>query len=153
MKMVEVNVQEDLWKGLISSANSLFESKDWSAALLGYKAALVQAESLNKMQLACEKEAIPFVQIYIISCMNLSNTYEELGDFESAERLLRRIVYYLIHLLEERSFCTTTLLFELQRATLTLLRFLGDQGKTAEQELLLQALPDELVGYFPILPH
>lgn len=153
MKMVEVHVQEDLWKDLISSANSLFESKDWSAALLGYKAALVQAESLNKMQLACEEEAIPFVQIYIISCMNLSNTYEEMGDFESAERLLRRIVYYLIHLLEERSFCTTTILFELQRATLTLLRFLGDQGKTAEQELLLRALPDELAGYFSILPH
>jgi len=84
------------------------------------------------------------VQIYVVSCMNLAHTYMELADFESAERMLRRIIYYLLHLLEVGSFSDVGLLQELKRATLILMSFLAKQGKAGEQELLLQELPEQL---------
>lgn len=150
--MVEVQVQEGLWKDLIVRANSFFESSDWSAALQGYKKALGQAERLNTMQVACEKENIPYVQIYVVSCMNLAHTYMELADFESAEKMLRRIIYYLLHLLEVCSFSDVGLLQELKRATLILMSFLAKQGKADAQELLLQELPEQLSIQFKAKP-
>lgn len=146
--MGAVQVQEIQWKGLVEEANLLFQSQDWKAALVGYRQALKKAETLNEQQADCQKWNIPFVQIYIVSCMNIAHTHMELADFESAEYMLRRIFYYLLYLIEKEESDSLNLLLELKRSVLILMHFLGQQGKVEAQELLLQELPDQLTMYF-----
>ncbi|GAB3431035.1 tetratricopeptide repeat protein [Niabella aquatica] len=119
---------ENHWKALTTTANECFNNGDFEKALSVYKDALYRAEALNNHQGDCLRVAIPFMQVYIISCNNLSNTYDELGQKKSAENMLKRAVYYLLHLSGQKHINMNELQHELRRASIALLNFAGENG-------------------------
>lgn len=114
---------ESTWKRFTLSANTFFEEKKYDRALSQYRQALSRAEALNKQSEQCRYLAIPNIQIYIISCNNLSNTHSALGHLEEAELMLKRIIYYLFHLVDEYPSIKEEILKELGRAATELLSF------------------------------
>lgn len=129
---------EEQWEAHTLAANAFFEQGQYEAALPGYAAALRQAEALNEQAQACLELGVPFVQMYIIACNNLSNTYLELGQLAETERLLKRPIYYLLHLQNEASVAVPDLESELRRATLVYLAFAKQTGinQQAQRQLL-----------------
>ena len=71
--------------------------------LNGYTEALIRAETLNSNEEDALLADIPFVQVFIISCNNMANTYEELGQLEKAEKMLCKSVYFVVYLLNHYS--------------------------------------------------
>lgn len=140
-----LNHIESYWQKLTVSANELFDQGDCDKALSSYKEALYRAEVLNKYTNRCENLNIPFKQVYIISCNNLANTYEELGKFKEAEKLLRRVVYFLFHLAGNKNHNLDEIKSELKRATLSYLCFVKktNTGKE-EQKQLIRVLQEEI---------
>lgn len=61
--------------------------------------------------------------MHVIACNNLSNTRLELGQLETAARLLKRAIYYLLHLQHSDELAVPDLENELRRATLVYLDF------------------------------
>lgn len=114
---------ESTWKQFTLSANTFFEEKKYDRALSQYRQALSKAEALNEQPEKCRHLAIPSIQIYIISCNNLSNTHIALGHLEEAELMLKRVIYYLFHLVDEYPSIKEEILKELGRALTELLSF------------------------------
>jgi len=125
-----MNHIEGHWKALTDTANGRFRNGELEKALETYQEALYRAEVLNNHRQDCLRLRIPFVQVYIISCNNLANAYTELGRRREAEKMLRRVVYYLLHLSSGREeIDRAELQRELRMASVALLGF---SGKTAE---------------------
>ncbi|MBV8253664.1 MAG: hypothetical protein JO154_13735 [Chitinophaga sp.] len=135
---------ENYWKTLTMTANDSFHNGDYDKALTGYQDALFRAELLNNYQEDCTRLTIPFMQVYIISCNNLANTYSELGQCEMEEKMRTRVVYYLLHLSRHGHFDLNELQQEFRRASISLLDFVGKKGGRKGQEELLQNLKDQL---------
>lgn len=114
---------EKHWQLLTVSGNRLFNKGNFEKALSGYKEALYRAEILNNYIADCLRLKIPFIQVYLISCNNLANTYEELGHMEKAEKILKQSVYYLLYLHEKKDVNTDEIESELKKATLRYIRF------------------------------
>ncbi|WP_191089045.1 tetratricopeptide repeat protein, partial [Arenibacter lacus] len=91
-------------------------------------AALYIAEVLNNNIFDGIRLNIPFIQVYIISCNNFSNTYEELGQLEKAESMLKRTMYYLIHRANNQLVNRNEIQSESKRDTLAYIAFL-DKNK------------------------
>lgn len=136
---------ENHWKTLTISSNESFNKGDFKMALLGYKDALYRAEILNNYQDDCFRLNIPFIQVYVISCNNLSNTSCELDDSEEAESMLKRVVHYLLHLSRQENMDRDEIQSELKRASLSLLSFAEKYGCKKKQEKLLDTLKEQLV--------
>ena len=113
-----MNHIERHWQTLTVSNNLLFNKGHFETALSGYKDALYRAEVLNNNIADCVRLQTPFVQVYIISCNNLANTYEELGCLEDAEKMLKRVVYYLLLLINKKVVNSDEIQSELKRATI-----------------------------------
>jgi tetratricopeptide (TPR) repeat protein len=94
---------EEAWKQKTVASNELFNHGKYDAALNGYTEALLKAETLNSNDEDALRAGIPLVQVFIISCNNMANTYEELGQLDKAEKMLRRSVYFVIHLINHYS--------------------------------------------------
>ncbi|SUP53218.1 Uncharacterised protein [Weeksella virosa] len=141
-----MNHIEKYWQALTVANNELFNKGDFEKALSGYKDALYRAEVLNNHIKDCVRLKMPFIQVYIISCNNLANTYEELGKLEEAENMLKRTVYYLLHLSGNKELNLNEIQSELKRAALTYVRFAekNNSGKT-KQEQLFWTLKEQLV--------
>ncbi len=141
-----MNHIERHWQALTTSTNEIFNQGNFENALSGYKDALYRAEVLNNNISDCIRLKIPFIQVYIISCNNLANTYEELGKLEEAENMLKRTVYYLLHLAGNKELNIDEIQSELKRATLAYVRFAekNGTGKT-KQEQLFRTLKEQLV--------
>ena len=92
-------------------------------SLSGYKDALGRAEQLNNIFSECIRRGIPFIQVYVISCNNLANTYKELQQYNEAENILKRVVYFLLHGAEEKRLDTDEIQSELKKAMLTCIGF------------------------------
>lgn len=116
---------ENHWKALTLSSNESFNAGAFNEALSGYQVALCQAEVLNNQQADCQRVNIPFMQVYIISCNNLSNTYHELRQYAEAENMLNRVVCYLLHLSAGEHVDGAELKNELNRAIVALFNFIG----------------------------
>lgn len=140
-----INHIENYWKTKTTLSNACFEQGDFDEALSGYKNALYRAEVLNNHQLDCLRLNIPFIQVYIISCNNLSNTYRELGQLEEAEKMLKRAVYYLLHLALKPELPGEEIQTELSRASLALLNFAEKSGGKKKQEKLLSDLKEQFI--------
>lgn len=136
---------EDYWKTLTVSANELFNSGNLEQALLSYKDALYRAEVLNNNMEDCLRFQIPFIQVYIISCNNLANTHEELGQTQEAENMLKRAVYYLLHLTGNKELDMDEIQSELKRAAIAYVHFVEktNSGKI-KQEQFFQTLKEQL---------
>lgn len=118
MNDICMNHEERYWQTLTTSANTFFTNGNFEKALSLYKKALYRAEILNNHLLDCKRLNIPFMQVYIISCNNLANTYEELGNITEAENLSKRNIYYLLHLASNKSLDINEIQTELKRASL-----------------------------------
>lgn len=131
---------ENYWKVLTTSANELFDKGNYKLALNTYKNALYRAEVLNNHYADCLRLKIPFIQVYIISCNNLANTYEELNQLEETENILKRTVYYLLHLKGNQKLNKGEIQAELTKASLTYVRFAEkiNIGKRKQEHLLKQ---------------
>ncbi|QSB29272.1 tetratricopeptide repeat protein [Flavobacterium sp. CLA17] len=136
---------ENHWKSLTVSNNEFFNQGHFEKALSGYKDALYRAEILNNNVEDCLRLKIPFIQVYIISCNNLANTYEDLGKKEEAENMLKRVVYYLLHLAVNPLVKPDELQSELRMATLAYIRFAEKtHTKKDKQEQLFKVLKEQL---------
>jgi len=108
---------ERYWQTLTLSSNALYNADKFEEALLSYQCALASAELLNNHLTDCIYLEVPVMQVYIISCNNLANTYIALGDFEQADRMLKRVLYYLLHLVVHVQLDQNEIQSELKRAT------------------------------------
>lgn len=137
---------EQRWQALTVSSNAHFSQGNFENALSGYKDALYRAEVLNNHSSDCILLKIPFVQVYIISCNNLANTYVELGNKEEAENMLKRVVYYLLHQSAKKELNFDELQRELKRATLAYVDFAEKNNiAKSEQEKLFTVLKEQLI--------
>ncbi|TXD48296.1 tetratricopeptide repeat protein [Polaribacter sp. IC073] len=141
-----MNHIEKHWQILTVSNNELFNRGDFEEALLGYKDALYRAEVLNNNISDCIRLKIPYIQVYNISCNNLANTYEELGNKAAAENMLKRVVYYLLQLTVNKELNIDELQSELKLATLAYVNFLEKNNITEDkQKKMITILKEELL--------
>lgn len=77
------------------------------------------------------------MQIYIISCNNLANTYEKLDAINEAEDILKRVVYYLLHIINNNKINIEEGKSELKKAIITYNYFLdkNDIIRTKQKKL------------------
>jgi len=137
------HIEKD-WQALTCTSNRHFKEGNFQRALSGYEGALCHAEHLNIYMTDCIRLKIPFIQVYIISCNNLANTYAELDKYEDAEKMLKRIVYYLLHLGNNKKLNFDEIQAELRRSTLAYVSFVEKtiHGKI-KQEQIFQVIKEE----------
>ena len=116
MSSLSLKEVETAWKEKTNAANLLFNESQFKEALEVYKDALNLSEIINKNKDEARKQQIPFVQVYIISCNNYASTCKELNLPEKGEILLKRVIYFLLHLIEENEGDLKELHQELKRA-------------------------------------
>ncbi len=133
------------WKAKLLASNEYFDKREYENALMGYHNTLYWASVLNEYPSDCLRLRIPYMQVYIISCNNLSNTYCALGYLEEAENMLKQVVYYLVHLSGRPGVNIEELQRELKRAGAALLSFAWDNGGKEEQEKLFLTIKELLV--------
>lgn len=137
---------ENQWKTKTVAANSLFKKAEYNAAMEGYNNALYKAEALNLHSTDCLRVDVPYVQIFIISCNNLAYTFEALGDFAAAEKMLKRSVYYLLSLVNNKNSEPNVIQSELKRATLAYSEFINKQeGKKLKKDKVFEHLKAEFL--------
>lgn len=146
MSDICLNHIENYWKTKTKTSNKLFEEKQFTKALIGYKNALYRSEVLNNYPTNCEELKIPFAQIYLISCNNLINTYEALENLSEAENMLKRKIIFLLRLKNSKHNNKTILQSELRRAALTYFNFTEQKkdGAKHKQTQLYKTLKSEL---------
>lgn len=87
---------EKVWKSETECANALFKKDKFINSLEGYKVALAKSEILNNDMANAKNSGIPIAQIFTISCNNLAFNYEKLEKIKSAEKMLKRAIYFLL---------------------------------------------------------
>lgn len=130
MSNADVTQIENYWKAKTTASNNLFNRGKYEEALLGYNDALYRAEILNNRFADCIQADIPFIQVYIISCNNIANTYTELGKKEEAANMLKRAVYYLLHLSGNTEIKQEEVQNELRRAAVGYISFIEKNEET-----------------------
>ena len=140
---------EDHWKAKTTASNKLFEERQFKEALTGYEASLYRAEVLNNYSAACMEAGIPFVQIYIISCNNIANTYVELNQPGEAEKMLKRVIYYLLHLAGEEHLNKQEIQRALKNASIYFADFMKKHGcPEKQQDVLFSALKEQSANIY-----
>lgn len=105
------------------------------------------AEVLNNHQPDCMKLNIPFIQVYTISCNNLANTYCKLGKQKEAEKILKRVFYYLLHLVAKPELNTEEIQSELKRAIIALLHLTDKNGGKEWPKYFTFVCPTEIIEF------
>lgn len=103
MNSQEIIALERQWRDHTDAANTLFNSNRHAEAAEGYASALVSAETLNRHPVSALRAGLPIVQIFVLSCQNLSNALVELDRLAEADALMRRSVHFLIHSIEDKA--------------------------------------------------
>lgn len=141
-----INHIENRWQSNTMVSNDLFQQRMFNQALRGYQDALSAAEVLNNHHEDCMLTGVPFIQMYIISCNNMANTYIELRQTEDAENMLKRVVYYLLHLIEKKTFDIHEIENELKRAAVEYVNFVSQTGGNMEKQgKLFSLLKNQLI--------
>lgn len=137
---------EKQWKTKTTNANSLFNKNCFAKAIAEYNQALYKAEVLNMHSADCKRVNIPYMQIFIISCNNLANSYEALGKLEEADIMLRRSVYYLLSLINQKDNELSIIQPELKRATLTYSQFVDKHDReNSKKKQVFEHLKEEFL--------
>lgn len=92
---------ENEWKELTNFGNGLI-LQTREKALSKYELALEKAEKLMEYQKECDAHKIPVMPIFLISCNNLAEVYCLLENWEKADKMLKRSVYYILHLKQQQ---------------------------------------------------
>lgn len=87
---------EQAWKVKTELSNDLFNQGKYEHSLSGYQEALCRAEVLNNNLPKAKRIGIPVIQIFAISCNNIAYTYENIGLIEEGEKMLKRVIYFLL---------------------------------------------------------
>jgi tetratricopeptide (TPR) repeat protein len=137
---------EKVWKSKTNSGNDFFNAANLTDALWSYELALYQSEVLNNNYVECLRLKIPFIQIYIISCNNIANTYVDMGDTEQADKMFKRVIHFLLHISARKELDANEIQNELKLATLAYVCFSEKnyQGDK-EQEELFTTVKEQLV--------
>ena len=139
-----INHIENHWKRLTVSANRSFNNSDLKKALADYTEALYRAEVLNDNSSDCVRLKIPFVQVYIISCNNLANTYADLKNQKEADKVLKQVIYFLLYMAKSEEVDLDEIQSELKTATLNYVSFTKRNNTEFQQdEVLLHLLKDQ----------
>ncbi|ALU74039.1 tetratricopeptide repeat protein [Tenacibaculum finnmarkense] len=136
---------ENYWKIKTKNANDLFNKGNYNEALTYYTDALYRAEVLTKNTKTCNNVGIPFMQVYMISCNNIANTYKELGKPKQAIKILKNSVYYLLHLIENNKNSIPEIQSELRRATVNYFNFSEEIQYTNKEDHLMLVLKENLL--------
>ncbi len=128
---------ENFWKIKTKSANKLFNQGNYQEALNDYKEAMYRAEVLTINNENCKNVGIPFVQVYVISCNNLANTYQELGEVKKAMKILKRSVHYLLYLVKNNLADIQEIKSDLQRAVVNYFNFSKMFNVNEDEQLML----------------
>ncbi|MGM5632075.1 tetratricopeptide repeat protein [Apibacter raozihei] len=137
---------ENHWKKLTFYSNELFNNSKFERALHGYEEALYRSEVLNNHIELCNKLKIPFVQIYIISCNNLANTYKEINKKDKAEKILKRALFYLLHLTGNKSLDKENIKMEMRKAMISYTYFIKENNiPISNKEKLFQTIKEEIL--------
>ena len=122
---------ENYWKILTTKGNELFDKGAFEQALDSYQNALYRAEVLNNNFSDCIRLKIPFIQVYVISCNNLANCYQEMKDLKKADEMLRRTIYFLSYFSEENY---TEIQRELRKSTINYINFIQKNNLETKTE-------------------
>lgn len=142
---------ESVWKEKTGSANHLFNKGKFKEALIGYEAALIDAEMLNDCRYEAARKGIPFMQIYAISCNNIAFTHEEMGEVESCKNMLERVLHYFLFLYREGRADDTVLQNELKTAFFAYKDFSGRYGLELQGQLkVFGAIREHFLSSFTI---
>lgn len=145
MSDICLNHIENYWKTKTKTSNKRFEEKQFKKALIDYKNAIYRSEVLNNYPSNCKELGIPFAQIYLISCNNLINTYEALGNISEAENMLKRKIIFLLRFKNSEHTDHTILQSELRRAALAYLNFTEQKdGAKNKQTQFYKTLQSEM---------
>ena len=101
MSKADLVAIENRWKEFTVSGNDLFNQGVFEDAIALYVSALTEAEKLASSANQCLAYDIPIVPVFNISCQNISNAYQEVGDISRAEVMLRRAIFFITHLTEQ----------------------------------------------------
>ncbi|TLP82346.1 tetratricopeptide repeat protein [Maribacter sp. ACAM166] len=123
---------ENAWKAKTETSNVLFKEGHYSDAMTGYMEALYRAELLNDYKKEVALTGIPFLQIFAISCNNIAYTYKEMGLAHKGEKMLKRVVYYLLSLYKSDTIHNEELQNELKRAILNYSEYAEKNGLKIE---------------------
>ncbi len=140
MSNSDLRAIEQYWQTLTRSSNVLFNADNFEEALLSYQSALSSAELLNNHIIDCIRLNVPFMQVYIISCNNLVNTYIALDKLDHADRMLKRVLYYLLHLVTHAGLDHSELQSELKRAMVAYQQFAKRTNVAREKRALFFSL-------------
>ena len=97
MSTTDLTHIENDWKKATNLGNTVVSDKV-KASLYNYKEALKKAETLMKYHSKCIKLNIPVVDIFIISCNNLAEVYCLIKNWDKADKMIKRSIYYLEYL-------------------------------------------------------
>lgn len=143
---IDIDHTAKVWEEKTTAANNLFSNEIFEEALFGYHEALYYAEILNKNFANCINANIPFIQLYIISCNNLANTYLELNQNDQAENMFRRVIYYLLNFSEQVEVKTGAVHRELNRAVIIYTDFINRSGNEKQnQQELFREVKEQLI--------
>ncbi|MDL5512454.1 tetratricopeptide repeat protein [Arenibacter sp. M-2] len=106
------------WKAKTEASNTLFRKGDYEQSLNGYRDALDRAKVLNNYKKEATRLNIPFVQLFTISCNNIAFTYEEMQMKKKGSKMLKRVIYFLLTLVESNIVNLDEIQSELKRAML-----------------------------------
>lgn len=139
MSNAQIGHIEETWKQKTVASNALFDQGSYVAARNGYTEAIVAAETLNVNGAEALRAGIPLIQIFVISCNNLANTLEELGQLGEAEKILKRALYFLLGRYRTKAKDPSEIGSELTRAYLNYVNFV-------EKHQIDGSGQDEVVG-------
>ncbi|MGO3182453.1 MAG: tetratricopeptide repeat protein [Aequorivita sp.] len=114
---------EQAWKLKTQLSNDLFNEGKFENSLSGYQEALCRAEVLNNNLVQAKGIGIPVIQIFAISCNNMAYTYEKIGMIENGEKMLKRVIYFLLLQSNSKSLSSAEIQNELKRAMLNYTEF------------------------------
>lgn len=114
---------EQAWRLKTELSNDLFNKGKFENSLSGYQEALCRAEVLNNNLLEAKRTGIPVIQIFAISCNNIAYTYENIGMIVEGEKMLKRVIYFLLLQSNNKSLNSAEIQNELKRAMLNYTEF------------------------------
>lgn len=141
---------EEAWKLKTNASNKKFNDGNYEESLQGYEEALCRAEVLNNHLKEVVKAGIPFMQIFAISCNNIAFTYEKIGLVDKGEKMLKRVVYYLIHISKAATLDAKEVQNELTRAILNYTKYASrNDMQIGNAKKVFKDIKEE---FFPLKP-
>lgn len=139
---------ENDWKELTNLGNNLI-LQTTQIALSKYKLALEKAEKLMEYQKECINHQIPVMPIFLISCNNLAEVHCLLKNWKKADKMLKRGVYYILHLNKQQMNLETESVLSkwLFKQMLLFKEFSERSNQPEKYKELLQQLKDDIYNF------